>query len=141
MLTRKEFYELSIKNAKRTEEEQQKLLEFRNYLMESKKHQAMISDLNLEILQDCQRNLEYLNLQPENMRNENMKDAIEFANQLKNIMSLDDVKKQKEQQEYEDILRLERRKNSQAGFLNGTILIFLTANLGLFLACLLLLIK
>lgn len=141
METRKKYGELFTKQSPLTEEEQRSMLEFENFIKNSKKYAPYTSEVNKEIVMNYEHEIAFLESLASENQNENTKRAIAVGKQLRNVESIEDVKIKQEITEQKKEQELELKLQKRAGYTNASILIFVIFNLGIFLASLLLMLK
>lgn len=115
-----------------TNEEKEKINNFENYILRSKEYAPFLTKENLEIVQNYEKEISFLESLKE--RNQNQQEAIQRSKQLLSTLSLEEQnqKKQKEWQKRE--FQIQNKQQTSAGYLNATILIYITINLGLMIA-------
>lgn len=131
-LTRNDFYSL-IQKENRTPEEEKSIERFTEYLEASKRNEENLSDFNCEILHNAIMHTSYL---VEN--NSNSQKVLDINRRLNNIISFEEIRRQKEQDTLDQTNALILKREKKAGYTNAVILLYVVLNLGLFLACLLL---
>ena len=138
MINKEKYYSL-IQKENITEEEKKALLSFEDYIKRAKKYQPFLNDSaneNIERFDNFyQETMNFPNLP--NTLQEGIKRYQENV-EIKNIM---DIKKEQEREQEKQLILERTLKEKRAGYANGAVLLFIVLNLGMFLACLLLLTK
>ena len=136
MINKEEYYSL-IQKENNTEEEKRKIIEFEDYIKRAKKYQPFLNE-------SANENIErFDNFYQEAMNFPNLSNTLQEGitryqenAQIKNILD----SQKEEERKIEEQLALKRTlKEKRAGYANGAALLFVVLNLGMFLACLLLL--
>ncbi len=140
METRKEYFEL-LSKPDLTEQEQQKILQFEEFIRTSKEYEPYISPFNQEIVANYEREISFLASLNENETNETSKQAVQRGKEISKIISFEEQKRQKREQEEQLSLKRALYEQKKAGYTNASILLFVVFNLGLFLAAILLYFK
>ena len=126
MLNKEEYYSL-IQKEVLTEEEKVKILKFDDYIRRAKKYQSFLNESAIENLKRFDRFYQEAMNFPH--LSQNFQDGIERYQKMETIPM-----------QIEKPISLKRTlPENRAGYTNGIALIFVVLNLGMFLACLLLL--
>lgn len=126
MLNKEEYYSL-IQKEVLTEEEQEKILNFEDYIRRAKMYQSFLNESAIENLKRFDRFYQEAMNFPH--LSQNFQDGIERYQKMETIPM-----------QIEKPISLKRTlPENRAGYTNGIALIFVVLNLGMFLACLLLL--
>ena len=112
-----------------TEEEKEKVLHFENYLLRSKKQEPYLSEENLKIVANYEKEMEFLKALKE--KNPNQKEAIDRSQNITSAISIEEEKQIEEEKKYQESINKEQKLQTNAGFLNASVLIYITINLGL----------
>ncbi len=141
METRKKYGELFTKPTPWTEIEQQNVLEFENFIKNSKEYRDYTNEQNKRIVSDYDHEIAFLESLSDEQKNDNIKRTIAVGKNMQQIISIEDeyLKQQFIAQEKEKALELKLQK--RAGYTNASILIFIICNLGFFLAFMLLMLQ
>ena len=124
-----------------TEEEKKLLDERKDYIKNACEYIEYMPHTAQEYVEDYKREITFLASLKEEEKNETIKTEIQKAQE---IFSTPSKLKQEEHNINNNLILAKKREDARqrhAGYTNATILIFLVANLGLFLATLLLLTK
>lgn len=129
-----EYKKLIHKESLLTDEEMKKATIFEDYIKRSMERVQYISMENLDIVENYEKEISSLKEKKE--KNENEKLALKRGQEILLTKSFEEQKL--EERERQEILR--QKKAQSAGYLNGGILIYITINLGLMVAGLILII-
>ena len=140
MESRKTYGELFTKPSL-SQEENNKIIEFERYVEKSKKYAPYLSAFNQEVVQTYVREILFLESLKEEEKNDNIKARIQVGERNQKIISLDDEKRQRVEEQRQKEQNLQLKLDKRAGYMNASILIFVICNLGLFLATFLLMLK
>lgn len=113
--------------------------EYEYYITDSIKYKPYLSDANINELDKYNDMMKVISEEPN--PNENTKHAIEAYNENSKRISLQDMKAKKEREKENQLVLKKNLHDGTNGFANALAIIFVVANLGLFLAFLLLMTK
>ncbi len=136
MINKEEYYSL-IQKGNTTEEEKRKILKFEDYIKRAKKYQPFLNE-------SANENIErFDNFYQEAMNFPNLSNTLQegLTRYQENIeeKNILDLKKEQEKILEEQMTLKRTLREKRAGYANGVALLFVVLNLGMFLACLLLL--
>lgn len=127
-----EYKNLINKQQALTEEEKQKVTHFENYILRSKQQEPYITEENLEIVHNYEKEISFLESLKE--RNQNQTEAIKRSEKIIPIISYEVQKQQLQEEQQRKETMAKKKQQTNAGYLNATILIYITINLGLMIA-------
>ena len=135
MINKEEYYSL-IQKGNTTEEEKRKILKFEDYIKRAKKYQPFLNE-------SANENIErFDNFYQEAMNFPNLSNTLQegLTRYQENIeeKNILDLKKEQEKILEEQMTLKRTLREKRAGYANGVALLFVVLNLGMFLACLLL---
>ncbi len=124
-----------------TEEEKALLEKRKEYIKEAVEYLEFLPEAAQEYVDDYKRETLFLDSLRDEEKNETIRKNIMDAKTILDKPSKLQREEMKRDKEQVLIRKREMQRERQAGYMNATIIIFLVANLGLFLATLLLFIK
>lgn len=137
MLTREEYAANLNKKQPLSELEKEQLKETNEFIKNAKRYEKYTSDLTQEIVNDYGREIAFLNslkdTNPTSLTPEEQ-ETLRLGNEAFQTLS----REEQRAREDELTLRLTQKKNTHAGYMNATILIFVVLNFGFLIAALLL---
>ena len=120
-----EYKKLIHQNDTLKEEDQNKVLLFENYIKRSKENSPYISEENLNIIENYEKEITFLESLKE--KNQNEKETIKRSHSILTTLSKEEqIIKEKQKTE-----ELNKKRQTNSGYLNGVILIYITLNLAL----------
>ncbi len=120
-----EYKKLIHQNDPLKEEDQNKVLLFENYIKRSKENSPYISEENLNIIENYEKEITFLESLKE--KNQNEKETIKRSHSILTTLSKEEqIIKEKQKTE-----ELNKKRQTNSGYLNGVILIYITLNLAL----------
>lgn len=140
MLTREEYSTNLRKKQPLSEPEKAALKETNQFIQQAKLYEKYTSNITQEIVNDYGREIAFLNSLKDTNPNSltyDQHEALRLGNEAFQSLS------KEEQRAYESelSLRLTQKKNTHAGYMNATILIFVVLNFGFLIAALLLIVQ
>lgn len=140
MVSRKTYSNLINQENVLNEEENNKIIEFENYIKDIKRYKEYTdTPFTEEVSNGYDSQIAFLEGLKE--RNGNQNDALGRSTKIIPIESKLEERRKKEELKEENILKLTRTKQRRAGYTNASVIIFVVLNLGLLIAALLLSIK
>ncbi len=134
-------YKKIMENPLPTQVDKEKLEEFLSYMNQIQAFKEFAPPISQEHYASYEHEMEILNYLNSEQPNPYYEEQLQKFEKIAALPSLEEQKAKEQQRQEEYTLKLQKSKEKHAGFTNASILIFVTINLGLFLASLLLLLK
>ena len=126
-----EYQKLINKSTSLSEEELKKIINFENYIVRSKKHEPYLTEENIKIVQNYDKEIAFLKSLQE--KNNNQQEALARSQKITPIIPIEEQKEIDLEKTRQQEQKLELKKQTRAGYMGGAMLIYLTLNLGLFI--------